>query len=229
MAAYNGPSLVLKTESNPYAEREIVAGADTRYWYNTQWGCLKDDPTLAARHTFSDVNLPRGVPLTPVPHARICMEYRSSWPAQEVYAGPMVDAEATHPQYAFSPGGPGTIMQIDVESQLRRLDQPLTNCQAVLAEDAPLYRNTVAPPTPMNVPAGPQNAANPLTNIMRPGDSDRDCRTAADAVATAMSGRWIHNPTRQDTMRFDKPFAPPGVGTGQPRGPRGGAPAPYFA
>jgi hypothetical protein len=226
---YNGSHLVLKTESNPYTERELVAGADTRYWYKTQWGCLKDDPTLAARHTFSEATLPRGVPLTPVPHARICMEYRSSWPAQEVYAGPMVDTEAKNPQYAFSPGGPGTVMQIDVESQLRRLDQPLTNCQAVLAEDAPLYRNTVAPPTPMNVPAGPQNAANPLTNIMRPGVSDSACRTTADAVATAMSGRWIHNPTRQDTMRFDKPFAPPGVGTGQPRGPRGAAPDPYFA
>ena len=220
MAAYNGP----KTESNPYTERELVAGADSYNWYKTQWGCLKDDPTLVAHHTFSEVVLPRGVPLTPVPHARICMEYRSSWPAQEVYAGPMVDAEAKNPQYAFSPGGPGTVMQIDVESQLRRLDQPLTNCQAVLAEDAPLYRNTVAPPTPVNVPAGPQNAANPLTNIMRPGASDSSCRTAADAVATAMSGRWIHNPTRQDTMRFDKPFAPPGVGTGQPRGP-----GPYFA
>lgn len=208
-------------------------GADTRSWYQTQYGCLRSDPTAISRkHTFPDAVIPRGIPDDPAAPSRICLEYRTAWAQEEVDATPMVITEAHHPQFAFRGGAPGTVYQIDVESQLRRLDQPLVGggvgCQATLASDAPLYRDTVAPPVPSNVPSGPQNAANPVAAILRPGENP--CREAADAVATAMSGRWIHNPTRQDTQRFDIPFAPPGIGTGAARGPASVKPTyPYFA
>jgi hypothetical protein len=228
--AYNGPNMVLPSTDAPYSRTGIdslVSAPDTSSWYKTQYGCLRTDPTvIARRHTFPDAVLPRGVPQTAAPLYAGCLSYATAWPAEAVNSIPMVVAEQEHPQFAFSPGGPGSVYQIDVESQLRRLDQPLTNCQAVLAADAPLYRNTVAPPTPVNVPIGPQNAANPIATIMRPGESE--CRETADAIATAMSGRWVNNPTRQDTMRFEKPFAPPGIGTGAARGPAGYLPGPYY-
>jgi hypothetical protein len=232
--AYNGSHLVLQNQDmNKYSGSDIdnlVSSPDTSSWYKTQYGCLRTDPTaIARRHTFPDAVLPRGVPQTAAPLYAGCMMYATAWPEEAVDAEPMVLTEQEHPQFAFSPGGPGTAYQIDVESQLRRLDQPLTNCQAVIAADAPLYRNTVAPPRPMNVPIGPQNAANPLAAIVRPV-GEADCRVAADAVATAMSGRWLNNPTRQDTMRFAKPFEPPGVGTGAARGPVAvSSSAPYYA
>ncbi|NDE17580.1 hypothetical protein EBZ80_21905 [bacterium] len=201
---------------------DLVPALDTSTWYRTEWGCLKDDPTRVARyHSFPDAPIPRGVPLDPAAPAFICLRYRTAWPqgGAPASAAAMVATEAEHPQFAFRAGGPGTPTQIDMESQLRRLDQPLGRCQAVIAEDAPLYRNTVAPPVPPPgaVPVGVQNACNPVAAIV--GAAGEGCRVAADQVATAMSGRWINNPTRQDTMRFDRPFAPPGVGTGAARPP----------
>ncbi len=189
----------------------LIPAPDTSGWYQRQYGCLKTDPTLIARrHTFPDALLPRGIPEDPAAFSKVCLEYRTAWPQQEVDASAMVASEMEHPQFAFRVGGPATVHQIDTESQLRRLDQPLTNCQAVLANDAPLYRNTVAPPPPANVPVGVQNAANPIAAIVRPGENP--CREAADKVAMAMSARPFHNHTRQDTMLFAKPFAPPGIG-----------------
>jgi hypothetical protein len=125
----------------------------------------------------------------------------------------MIQTEMNHPQFAFRAGGPGTPYQIDVESQLRRLDQPLSNCQAVLPEDAPLYRNTVAPPVTPSLNPGVQNAANPIAAMTRADDPAAACRRAADAVAVGLSNRWVNNPTRQDTMRLGVPLAPPGIGT----------------
>lgn len=215
--AYNGSYRLREDDGKSQGLATLIPNPDTSGWYKTQYGCLKDDPTRIARfHSFPDAAIPRGVPDDPSAASKVCLEYRNAWPEEEVDATAMVVTEQAHPQFAFRAGGPGTVYQIDVESQLRRLDQPLTNCQAVIAADAPLYRNTVAPPTPTNVPAGPQNAANPIAAIIQP--SGRDCRVAADAVASAMSGRWINNPTRQDTMRFELPFAPPGTGSGAPRG-----------
>ena len=231
--SYSGANLVLPVAGQSYSGagmEALVAAPDTSTWYKTQYGCLKTDPTLIARfHSFPDAPIPDGVPRDPAAPAKICLGYRTAWAQEEVDAADMVDTERDHPQFAFSPGAPGTWYQIDVESQLRRLDQPLGKCQAVLPMDAPLFRNTVAPPPPMNVPPAVQNAANPVAAIMVRGDRE-DCRVAADAVATAMSGRWLNNPTRQDTMRFEKPFSPPGTGTGAPRGASGGpAGRPYYS
>lgn len=219
-APYNGTNMVLlNPATNPYKGEQLIGDPVTTSWYATQNACLRTDPTvIARRHTFPDAPIPKGVPDTAVPPVKVCLSYMTTWPAERVAAGPMIEAERNHPQFAFSPGGPGTVSQIDMESQLRRLDQPLTNCQAVLADDAPLYYNTVAPPPSTGLSIGVQNATNPISSIIR---STTGCREAADAMASAMSGRWINNATRQDTMRFQVPFTPPGIGVGAPRGPGG--------
>jgi hypothetical protein len=206
----------------------LVPAPDTTGWYRTQYGCLRNDPTRWARmHTFSDAVIPDGIPEDPAASSKICLQYRTAWPmgyVSDAEQEAMVQTEMSHPQFAFraTVGGPATVRQVDVESQLRRLDQPLGHCQAELAPDAPLYRNTVAPPVPPPgaVPVGVQNAGNPIAVIVRGPDA---CRSEADAVASAMSGRWLNNPTRQDTARMVQPFAPPGVGSGTARGPGAGA------
>ena len=205
----------------------LIPGADTSAWYKTNYGCLRTDPTMISRlHTFPDAMIPRGMPDTAAPPMRVCsdsvcgvpkaagcQQYKTAWPVQIVNPEPMIQTEMNHPQFAFRAGGPGTMYQLDVESQLRRLDQPLTNCQAVIPEDAPLYRNTVAPPTSVSIDPRVQNAANPIAVMTRPDDPAAACRMAADGVASALSARWINNPTRQDTMRLGVPLAPPGIGT----------------
>ena len=208
-------------------------GPDTRSWYTTNYGCLRTDPTRIARfHTFPDAVIPRGIPEDPAAPAKICSEsahpvtsmgagpteYKTAWPHRIVDPSAMIDAYEQHPQFAFRAGGPATVYQIGVESQLRRLDQPLSKCQAVLAEDAPLFRNTVAPPPVTGIDEGVQNAANPVAAMVRRVGAEQ-CRIEADKVATAMSGRRFNNPTRQDTMRMDTPFAPPGIGSGEARPP----------
>ena len=207
----------------------VIPGADTSSWYKTQYGCLRTDPTLIARrHTFPDAVRPRGIPESPAPPSRICSDttctvpvssegvgctqYQTAWPQRIVDPTAMIETEMNHPQFAFRVGGPGTPYQMDVESQLRRLDQPLTKCQAVIPEDAPLHRNTVAPPPAVGVPEGAQNAANPVAAMVRRVGAEQ-CRIDADRVAMSMSGRWANNPTRQDTARLALPFSPPGIGT----------------
>jgi hypothetical protein len=199
--------------------QELVPAPNTSTWYATQYGCLRTDPTaIMRRHTFPDAPLPIGVPETPAPMTKVCLQYRTAWPMEYVNAAGLVDAERQHPQFAYFGGyGPATRVQVDAESDLRLLNTPLSNCQPVLPVDAPLFRNTVAPPPAVGVPAWVQNAANPIAAIL-PAGGESACRTEADRVATAMSGRWVNNATRQDTMRYEKPFSPPGIGTGAPRG-----------
>jgi hypothetical protein len=234
---YNSANLVLPGPTPSYdnsaAVASLVPALDTSSWYKANSNCIRTDPTLISRrHTFPDAPIPRGIPQDPFGPSRICSDttcsvpvsstgvgctqYKTAWPQQIVDPTGMIETAMNHPQFAFRVGGPGTQYQLDVESQLRRLDQPLGNCQAIIPEDAPLYRNTVAPPPPVGVPEGVQNAANPVAAMIRSVGAEQ-CRIDADTVATAMSGRRFWNPTRQDTMRFDLPFAPPGIGTGAPR------------
>jgi len=232
---YDGKHLVLLNPvGNPYQnEATLVKEPNTSGWYKTQYGCLRTDPTLISRmHTFPDVVIPRGIPEYPAPPTKVCSdsvcdhavtsetagctEYRTAWPQRTVDPTAMIETAMNHPQFAFRVGGPATPYQIGVESQLRRLDQPLTKNQAIIPEDAPLYKNTVAPPPVYGVPEGVQNASNPIAAMVRQVGAEA-CRQEADAVAMAMSGRWANNPTRQDTKRFDRPFSPPGIGSGSAR------------
>ena len=202
----------------PTMDQLVPPPPDTHQWYKRNYGCLKTDPTRIARlHTFPDAQIPRGIPFTPVPPMRITdgsLTYRTSQDWNTGYSAEMIDTERNHPQFAFRAGAPATLYQIGVESQLRRLDQPLGHCtQGVIPMDAPLFYNTVAPPTPVGVSEAVQNAGNPVAVMIR--DDGNKCRIAADSVAVSMSGRRFNNPTRQDTMRMNLPFAPPGIGSGQ--------------
>ena len=212
---YNATNLSLQRSTHSqYTEAAIPPNTST--WYKPVTRCLKNDPTLVARyHTFPDAAIPYGLPNDPAASSQICYSYRTAWPMETVDGAAAVEAERNHPTFGYHVGAPMTVPQIDVESQLRRLDQPLTKCQMVIPESAPLHRNTVAPPSVRGVPPGPQNAGNPVAVLMVPGADE--CRRAADEVVSAMSGRRFNNPTRQDTQRFDRPFAPPGTGRGPAR------------
>ena len=56
----------------------------------------------------------------PTSSAAGCTQYQTAWPQRYVDPNAMIDTAMNHPQFAFSPGGPATPYQIDVESQLRR-------------------------------------------------------------------------------------------------------------
>ena len=218
-AAYSDRNLVLPNpSSNRYQGAPLFEAPNTTRWYTTNYGCIRTDPTMIARlHSFPDAIIPRGLPEDPAAPMKVCSEsaatqYITAWPQRVVDPAGMIETEKNHPQFAFRAGGPATPYQIDVESQLRRLDQPLGKCQTVIPDDAPLHRNTVAPPPVIGVPEGVQNASNPVAAMIRKVGAEA-CRIEADTVATAMSGRWLNNHTRQDTKRFLLPFEPPGVGS----------------
>lgn len=200
----------------------LVPAPNTSSWFQTQYGCLLSDPTLIARkHTFADRIIPSGIPLDPAAGTKICgTTYRTAWAfdvRSDMDQERMVLTEMDHPQFAYraTVGGPATLRQIDVESQLRRLDRPLTSgdCQAILPPDAPLFRNTVAPLPPTTpLPLGVQNAANPLVALVKPANPENNCREQADRIAVSLSNRPFNNTTRQDTARMKQPFSPPGIG-----------------
>jgi hypothetical protein len=231
--AYNAPDRVLVQHGAPYQPSTLAAQIpelNTSSWYKPQLGCLRWDQTrVATRHSFPDAPIPRGKPLDPGAAGRVCgLIYGNPWPMEAVAGADMVDTEMNHPQFAFQAAyGPATRYQIEVESELRTLNVPLGKCQPVYPMDAPLFRNEVAPPLVKCLDPRVQNACNPIAVIVGPrGDG---CRVDADAVTTSMSGRWLNNPTRQDTMRMDLPFAPPGIGSGAPRGVTAPLPnEPYF-
>jgi hypothetical protein len=185
---------------NQYPKSEYVPAPDTASWYSRKHGCIKGvDPTeITRKYTFPGMNLPIGIPMDPAPFSRICLNYVTSSPLEDIDPTPMMDTAQNYPQFAFRPRGPNAT-QVDVESQLRRLDQRLTKMQAVIAEDAPLFRNTVQPPQPAGVRADVLNASNPISSIVRPGPI---CRDAVDAYAAQGSGLRFNNTTRQDTQLY---------------------------
>jgi hypothetical protein len=185
---------------NKHPKSEYVPAPDTSAWYSRKHGCIKGvDPTeITRKFTFPDMMLGVGIPLDPSPYTRVCMNYVSSSPLEDLDPSAMVETAQNHPQFAFRPRGPNAT-QVDVESQLRRLDQRLTKMQAVIAEDAPLFRNTVQPPQPAGVRSDVLNASNPISSIIRPGAI---CRDTADALAVQHSGLRFNNTTRQDTQLY---------------------------
>ena len=187
-------------DGSKYPKSEYVSAPDTSSWYTRKQGCIKGvNPTeITSRYTFPDQMLPMGIPLDPAPSTKICKNYVNNRPQVMLDPSYLVEAAQNHPQFAFRPRGPNAT-QVDIESQLRRLDQRLTKMQAVIAEDAPLFRNTVQTPPPTGVRADVLNASNPISTIVRPGPI---CRDAADAYAVQKSGLRFNNTTRQDTQLY---------------------------
>jgi hypothetical protein len=189
------------------------APPDTSGWYQTQYGCLRTDPTLIARYySFPDVVLPIA-PLTPAPAAQVCgsslcrpspgkqvncVQYDTPWPMERVDSAPIVAASLNHPQFAFHTWGPATPAQMDMESSLRGLDLPISKNQAVLPHNGPLFRSMDPPPV-TGLPEGVQNACNPVAAMVTGRDSYRESQ---DAAASAASSRLFHNSTLLDTAKL---------------------------
>jgi hypothetical protein len=218
----------------------LVPSVNTSTWYRPPPQCIRwNQERVGQRHTFVGP-IPEGAPLDPAPAAKItfpdafgphavpagvhlpygashwsaAVQWATPWPTTVVDPTEAMEAAVDTPQFAWRLRGSGAApaSKMDVESQLRRLDRPLGKCyQGVIPEDAPLYRNTVAPPIAVNVPPGVQNACNPIAVIR--GPQGEGCREEADRIASSLSGRWVNNPTRQDTQRLDSPVSPPGMGT----------------
>jgi hypothetical protein len=173
---------------------------DTHTWYTSKYGCLITDPTVISRtFTFPGDTLTRHIPQTPAPLVRITNQYRTAWPSISNN-----DMEQNYPQFAFRPGtGPASVAQVDVESQLRRLDQPLGHCtQGIIPFDSPLFSlESAIPPPPSGVPENVQNAANPVAAMIRQIGAEQ-CRNDADKNMSALSNRTFNNPTRQDTRNL---------------------------
>lgn len=209
----------------------LVQAPDTSGWYNRQFGCLRSDPTLVARrHTFPDAVLPPSRPFNPATPVRFteasmatsssllpstwssqrigCQLYQTSSAIETPPYGPETIATAMemarqHPQFAFKAGAPATDHDVWVESQLRGLDRhPGTCSQPAIPLDGPLFRNDVAPPTPVGVPEGVQNACNPQAAMIRGSSSSSGCRTADDRVASSLSSKRFNNFTRWDTAQM---------------------------
>ena len=103
------------------------------------------------------------------------------------------------------------------DSSPARRDRPASERTSSSVDAAESTRGpTREPPAVTGIPENVQNASNPVAAMIRSVGAEQ-CRIDADKVATSMSGRLFSNPTRQDTMRFDLPFAPPGIGRGSPR------------
>ena len=179
-----------------------AAPPDTSGWYQTQYGCLRTDPTLIARYyAFPDVVLPIA-PLTPAPASQVCgspgQQYDTAWPMERVDSAPIVAASLKHPQFAFHTWGPATPAQMDMESSLRGLGLPISKNQAVLPLDGPLFQS-MAPPPVTGLPEGVQNACNPVAAMVHGRDRYRE---SEDAAASAASSRLFHNSTLLDTAKL---------------------------
>jgi len=190
-----------------------AAPPDTSSWYQTQYGCLRTDPTLIARYySFPDVVLPRA-PKTPAPASQVCgsalcrpspgqqvncVQYDTAWPMERIDSAPLVTASLNHPQFAFHTYGPATPDQMDMESSLRGLDLPISRNQAVLPLNGPLFQS-MAPPPVTGLPEGVQNACNPVAAMVTGRDSYRESQ---DAAAMGASNRLFNNPTLLDTAKL---------------------------
>jgi hypothetical protein len=190
-----------------------AAPPDTSGWYQTQYGCLRTDPTLIARYySFPDVVLPIA-PLTPAPASQVCgsalcrpspgrqvncVQYDTAWPMERVDSAPIVTASLNHPQFAFHTYGPVAPGQMDMESSLRGLDLPISKNQAVLPLNGPLFQS-MAPPPVTGLPEGVQNACNPVAAMVHRRDTYRE---AQDVAASAASSRLFHNSTLLDTAKL---------------------------
>jgi hypothetical protein len=191
-----------------------AAPPDTSSWYQTQYGCLRTDPTLIARYySFPDVVLPRA-PKTPAPASQVCgsalcrpspgqqtmncVQYDTAWPMERIDSAPLVTASLNHPQFAFHTYGPVAPGQMDMESSLRGLDLPISRNQAVLPLNGPLFQS-MAPPPVTGLPEGVQNACNPVAAMVTGRDSYRESQ---DAAAMGASNRLFNNPTLLDTAKL---------------------------
>jgi hypothetical protein len=183
--------------------------------------CLRThwDPTMVVKHVLPDFYSAQ--PLDPRPASKICFAYHhSSAGDAPLPAAPPSTLPPTPPQFlggphrpepppgghVFPPGGAAELgfpyrgFRPDVETDVLRIDEPLTKCaekRYIPPGGTPAARdftNTVegsTPPPPPEVLGGPHAG----------------CREADDVAAWARSDRLFFNPTKYDRTMY----VPPGV------------------
>lgn len=182
--------------------------------------CLRThwDPTMVVKHVLPDSPLaPQALDLRPA--AKICFAYHhTSAGDAPLPPPPKSTVPATPPQFlgglhrpatgpaAWPPGGTADLgfpyvgYRPGVETDLFRIDEPLTKC----AEKRYIPPNgTPAPHDSTNVVEGSQPVAPP--EVL--GGPHAGCREEDDATAWARSDRLFFNPTRYDRTMFVPPGA----------------------
>jgi hypothetical protein len=137
----------------------------------------------------------------PRPSTRICYSYKSL--TQE---NPVEKPEDTENQTepVWPPGGAASrgfpydkyVKNVNGESDLLRLDEPLTRC----AEKRYVPANNVAPQSisDQNVPGAIFSNSSTLSPLLTEVKFQAGCRNADDAEAWNRSSRLFFNPTRYD-------------------------------
>lgn len=184
---------------------KTTAGAFPPACLRTHW-----DPTMVVKHVLPDFYL-AGV-LDPRPASKICFAYHhSSAGDAPLPIQPPPTLPPTPPQFlgglhrpaptvggkVFPPGGAAEInfpyrgFRADVETDVLRIDEPLTKCaekRYIPPQGVPAARDFTdvvegsTPPPPPEVLGGPHAG----------------CREADDAAAWARSDRLFFNPTKYD-------------------------------
>ena len=158
--------------------------------------CVKAryDPTLVTDHVLPKFQ--HSMAYDPRPSTRICSSYKSLTQENPVKSEAQV-AE-------FPNGGPAGkgfpyevyAQNINVESDLRRLDEPLTLC----SEKRYIPKNTLELETVGNhdIPGADFNNNSTLSPLVTEVRNQAGCRNADDQEAWARSSRLFFNPTRYD-------------------------------
>lgn len=158
--------------------------------------CVKPryDPTLVTNHILP--NFQHSMAYDPRPSTRICYSYKSLTqenPVQEESKG-----EVFPPGGAAGRGFPYEqyIQNIDKESDLYRLDEPLTRC----AEKRYIPENNMAPKSISynNVPGAKLDNSTTLSPLVSVVKNQAGCRNKDDAEAWNRSSRLFFNPTKYD-------------------------------
>ena len=164
------------------------------------------DPTAILKRTLPTEYIPQS--LDPRPWTKICLEYTTSG---ENGPGPEVDPSVVLPSGGPPSSGPANryMEAIDTESQLRRLDRPLSSdkplgtCnekQYVPDQNGDMYNPRLMAPTNRNVdPRMIMEAAMPKVLI---SNGPYDCREKNDRRNIGLSTRMFNNTTKQDRYKL---------------------------
>ena len=158
--------------------------------------CVKAryDPTLVTDHVLPKFQ--HSMAYDPRPSTRICHSYKSLTQENPV--------QAPNPIADFPAGGPAGkgfpyevyAQNIDVESDLRRLDEPLTLC----SEKRYIPKNPEELQTVGNhdIPGANFDNKSTLSPLVTEVRKQAGCRNADDQEAWSRSSRLFFNPTRYD-------------------------------
>jgi hypothetical protein len=157
--------------------------------------CLKThwDPTQMLRHIIPNQQV--SVPLSFRPYSKVCLEYKTSAPAEGL--------PYTPDNLVFPPGSdyypPSRYIEaISSESKLRRLDRPLGTCekdQYLPALHGDMYNPGIMAPKRQFGESSRMIQELAMPQVLLHG-GPYNCRRDADYVNIAASGKFFNNATK---------------------------------